>query len=402
MEHERKILATALNNADHCGVLKALVDIKLLSPEAAVVFEFICDYYDTDPEATSVDRELLCAAFERSIASEKVRRMLVLMVKELPSDTSAANVIKQAREFKAHVIGQQLSNLLSTNGDPSNVDRLMGEYQSLRDGEEFGAESGEEEYRGVGITGLTATSFSKEGLIEVWPPVLNDHIDGGARRGHHILVFAPVEMGKTLVAVNMTAGFLKQGLRVLYIGNEDPPADILMRLATRLSGRTKHEIIADPIGTDAILERRNWSHFTMVSMAPGTFDRINYLVRRDPCDVVILDQLRNFDVKSGNRTEALEAAATAARNIAKRHNVLVVSVTQAADSASGKRMLTRGDVDSSNVGIPGQVDLMIGIGADATMEATNMRSLSFPKNKLSGRHEPLTVEIDPSTSRILV
>jgi hypothetical protein len=43
------------------------------------------------------------------------------------------------------------------------------------------------------------------------------------------------------------------------------------------------------------------------------------------------------------------------------------------------------------VGIPGQADLMIGIGATAEMEATGQRMLSFPKNKLGGIKQPLSV-----------
>ncbi len=110
--------------------------------------------------------------------------------------------------------------------------------------------------------------------------------------------------------------------------------------------------------------------------------------------------MRNLNVESENRTQALEKAATSARNLAKRNNVLVVSVTQAADSASGKTILDRGDVDGSNVGIPGQCDLMIGIGADKHMEDTGARFLSFPKNKLSGRHTPIPVMFNYALSKV--
>ena len=104
---------------------------------------------------------------------------------------------------------------------------------------------------------------------------------------------------------------------------------------------------------------------------------------------------------SESRTQALEKAATEARNLARRRNIPVVSVTQAGDSASGRAILDRGDIDSSNVGIPGQADLMIGIGATGEMENQNMRTLSFPKNKLSGKHTPISVAIDPLLSKVI-
>lgn len=400
---ERKILSTALNSREHWQVLKDNLDKQSLAPNGQLLFEAITKYYTTDQDARSVDRELLCSTFDRTIESARVRQLLVSLIRELPADTSGANVLNEVKEHKKHVIGSRLSHLLSTNGDPHAVADLMDQYRSIEmDVPANVDDSGEDAYTGQSIAALSNTSFSGEGLIEVWPPVLNDQIDGGARRGHHILVFAPVEMGKTLVAVNMCAGFLKQGLKVLYMGNEDPAADILMRMATRLTGRTKYEVVEDPQGTDQILNMRNWGLFTFVSMAPGNFNRVNHLVNIGGYDVVVFDQLHNFDVNYGNRTESLERAAIEARNVAKRHNVLVVSLTQAADSASGKRILSRGDVNGSNVGIPAQVDLMLGIGADASMEATNMRCITPVKNKLSGNHSPIMVEIDPSTSRILI
>ena len=78
----------------------------------------------------------------------------------------------------------------------------------------------------------------------------------------------------------------------------------------------------------------------------------------------------------------------------------MLSVTQGADSCRNKLILDTGDVDSSNVGIPAQADVMIGIGMDATMEAEGTRMLSMPKNKISGNHDAFPVRINPQLSRI--
>jgi len=187
---------------------------------------------------------------------------------------------------------------------------------------------------------------------------------------------------------------------VLYVGNEDPAPDILMRIINRLTGMNKYEVQAAPDRAQEILDKRNYDKLVMAPLAPGNFRQIRSLVKKYSPTVVVLDQLRNLDVDSENRTQALEKAATEARNLAKSGSVLVVSVTQAGDSASGKTVLSRGDVDGSNVGIPGQIDLMIGIGATTEMEANNDRMLSFPKNKLSGKHNPIAVRIDPLLSKV--
>lgn len=399
---EQKILTTALNSASDCLQLKELLDLDTLSPEAQHVFKEAVSFYATDPQATEVDRDLLIRSFERKITSAKVRQLLTNTIKNLPKSTSGANVLKEIRDHKLHVLGNKLASALSSNTGADSLASMLADYQSLLAGTEAQADSiGEEEYNQVSLASLARTSFDKANLIQLWPQALNDQIDGGARRGHHVLIFAPTEMGKTLFAINAVAGFLAQGLRVLYVGNEDPASDIIMRLATRLLIRSKYAILDNPEQADSDLGNSGYNRFTLLAMAPGTFARISSALSSGNYDVVVLDQLRNLDVKSGNRTEGLERAATEARNLARKFNVLVVSVTQAADSASGKRVLNRGDVDSSNVGIPGQCDLMVGIGATTEMEEMNQRMLSFPKNKISGNHAPIPVDIDPITSRVL-
>lgn len=400
---EKKILGLLIASREAWDKVEGFLDPKDFSLEGQKLLELIKDYYARDDLSRNVDTDILIAQIERTTASPKAAHILRLFLEGLtPSTEGALNILEEVRQHKLATIGQQLGSLLIAGNTGAETDNLLELYEELRLSEGvYKSTEGEDIYHGKLIRDLTTESFSDKGLIELWPKSLNDKLDGGARPEHHILIFAPTEMGKTLVAINMVAGFLKQGRKVLYVGNEDPAADILMRLATRLTGMHKREIIHDPDKADEVLAKRNWDLFTLCALAPGTFGRINSLVRKIKPDIVVLDQLRNIDVRSDNRVVQLERAATEARNLAKRHKLLVVSITQAGDSASGKRVLTRGDVDFSNVGIPGQCDLMVGVGADELMEQQNVRVFSFPKNKISGDHHPLTVSVDPSLSKVI-
>jgi hypothetical protein len=79
---------------------------------------------------------------------------------------------------------------------------------------------------------------------------------------------------------------------------------------------------------------------------------------------------------------------------------VVVSVTQAGDSADRKNVLDIGDVDFSNTGIPAQADVMIGLGANDQLKQRGEICISLPKNKVSGRHEYFTVLAQPSLSKV--
>lgn len=372
-----------------------------MSPVASLLLKLIDEYYGADREADRCDVDILASRVEREVQSNKLAQAVVGALRALPSDVSSINVAQELSALRRDSIGKRLASLLAAGKSGREVSNLIEEYQKAGSGEPEVATDTPEVLRGSKVSDLLQKSFSKDGLIQLWPKVLNDHIDGGLRPGHHVLVFAPTEMGKTLFVVNAVAGFLKQGLVTLYVGNEDPAADLLMRIINRLTGMNKQEVQSDPEKAQSLLDKRNYDKLVMAPLAPGNFRQIGKLVDDYKPAVVVLDQLRNLDVDSENRTQALEKAATEGRNLAKSKSVLVVSVTQAADSASGKTVLSRGDVDGSNVGIPGQIDLMIGLGATEEMEKMNQRILSFPKNKLSGNHDPIPITIDPLLSKVI-
>lgn len=220
-------------------------------------------------------------------------------------------------------------------------------------------------------------------------------------RGDHLVIMAPTEMGKSLFAVNLTYGFLVQGLKVLYCCNEEPSARTNLRVISRLAEMPKGELY-DPTKWDeirGILSKKGYGNFAITDLKPGTLSEIDELVMDFKADVVVVDQLRNLSMASESRTNQLEQAATGIRNIGKLRNVLPVSITQAGASAFGKTVLTRGDVDGSNVGIPGQADVLLGIGANEEMEVQGTRWISFPKNK-NGDHTPFSVHFDTQLSKV--
>lgn len=400
--NERKIVAAAVRSRPSWELIKTHLDFRTeLSPESSLLINLCSDYYSKDTAAPSVDLEILKARVEREVQSNKLAKVLVTILDDLP-DVSSANLSEEIVSRKRHALGLALGSKLAAGKHGEEVDALIRTYQEMLGTPLEGVSDSESlAITGVSVERLLNTALNPAHLIKVFPKALNERLDGGVLGGHHLLIFAPTEMGKTLLAINMVAGFLWQKLRVLYIGNEDPAEDILLRLGTRLTGLNKYQIRDEPKRAQEIINARAGDLFTIAPLAPGTFTEIEALVRKYDPKVLVIDQLRNIDVKSDGRTQALEKAATEARNLAKRYGLVVVSIAQAGDSASGKRVLNRGDVDSSNVGIPGQMDVMVGFGATEEDERNNIRWLSFPKNKRGGGHEPIQVFIDPSLSKVL-
>lgn len=397
--NEQKILAAVIKARDNFEAIQDHVDLKEFSPEGKLIFGEVGEYYSVDPESPRVDSEILCARLERRLPNRKHAEACLGIVKSLP-DVSGANIVREVLDFKSNSVGLEIAQAFAS-GKPAG--EVRGKVEQWLEWQDRGSLDDGSEIVNASVRELVERRLSQERLIQLAPKALNDRLDGGALPGHHVLVFAPTEMGKTLFVINLTAHFLRQGLRTLYIGNEDPADDIILRLACRITGMDKYRIRKDPAAAQAILDGSGWHNFIFADLAPGTFPRINRLVSRHTPSVVILDQMSNINVnvsKSESRTGSLEQAAKEARAIAKRCGILVVSVTQAADSATGKIVLGRGDVHNSNIGIPGQIDLMLGIGADEQMEARGLREISIVKNKISGIHDHFTVNFNPSISRV--
>jgi len=170
-----------------------------------------------------------------------------------------------------------------------------------------------------------------------------------------------------------------------------------------MTGMTKKEILTDPERCASLCEERGYNNLGFYHKGQPTIEEVEKLVKdKGDVDCVILDQLRNMrTLKDNSKVDNLELVAQRARDIGINHKVLVVSVTQAGATAENSLVLKMNDVDSSKTGIPGAVDVMIGIGCNNEFENSNKRMLSFPKNKISGKHGHFHVGIQPELSRMI-
>lgn len=397
---ERTLLSSLINSRE---AYDRIID-RLLQSDVTdagwLILGHVRDYYHADPSAQAVDHELLVQSVERAVTNPKQRDALVELTREVAATkTSPPNVVKQFIAMKREVVGSRLAAAIVGGEDQESVNKLLAEYDEWNKADALD-EDEEVILNALDLTAFIEKASDQSNLIKIAPKALNDRLDGGLLRGHHVVVFARPEMGKTLFIVNMIAGFLSQNLTVLYVGNEEPVQDTYLRVVCRLTGRPKYEVLSNPDSATRVTQEKGIRKLHMASLSPGTPRQVEELVEKVKADVLIVDQLRNIQVKEDNFTQQLEKVARAVRQIGKRTNTLVVSVTQAGDSATNKSVLEMGDVDSSNTGIPAQADLMVGIGADQNAVAANRRTISLPKNKRGGTHEYFSVLIDPQTSLV--
>lgn len=360
-----------------------------------IIWEGIEHFYVVDKRVDKVDITLLRA--QLVLQYPKTEKMIDLWFRELP-EVSGDNVMEYLQKYKESIIMEEIS-IAAVSKNKNKILQLVDTFPVL-------STTDKTEYSVYEDNDLSdfISRFKRENLIKLLPAKPFDiALDGGIPRGTctNILVFARVESGKTAFAINSAFGFCRQGLRVMYIGNEDSAERLLLRFASRFASTTddmwpKSRILQDTPGVIAKARTRGWQNLKLVALSPGTVADL-WKLAEQKIDVMIVDQIRKI-LSPGEKEESanIAAASAALRDIGKKYNLITMPVTQANDRMY--RILGMSDIYMSKVAVPGDYDLMLGIGMDEDYKTKNWRTINICKNKLGGGHSSFDVKILPEYS----
>ncbi len=398
--HDQKVLASCLASKEAYDKIKGHVTKAEFSPQSKVWWELLDSWYKKDPDASHVDIDTLISTGKRSI-HEKHYKELVDYLKSLPEPGSPTNVVLEALELKRFNSGMVLATSISNNEPAGRVLKDLDEYAELLRACDL--TTGDQITAG-GLAELDSY-FDRDNLIKLSPAIMNERTGGGAQRGDHILIFARPEVGKTLFTVNLVAGFLRQKLRILYVGNEDKIQKIQKRIRSNLANMPD-AFLERPGGVDEANRRAGKfkmdEYLTMVHMHPGTVSEIESLLQSVTYDVVVIDQIINLRAKADGKTAQLEQIARDTRALFGKYNVLGVTTAQQGAPPDGrpKIILNQDDIFNSKTGLPAQTDLLLGLGADEEMLDRNEWRVNICRNKLNGNHEAVRVKFNKDISKV--
>ena len=387
--HSRKAYDAALEGG--------MVDV--LDDRSKCVYQEIKEYYKLDADAKAVDLDIIMTRVIKKYPKHKA--VLTAVVERLREPVSVPNIIAEINAQKLENVKDKLASACTMTGNDSAILDLIEEFKTYARHDDEAAEP-PAVYTDIAVDDIVAAR-SLEHRIHLAPKALNAAAGRSCLRKHHLLFFARPDAGKTTVAITLVAGFLFQELKVLYIGNEDPPQDVIIRCMTRITEMTEVQIKENPSIAQKRLNDRHWGKFVFVELTPGTRSEIEGLMDEHRPDVLIVDQSRNLNMgKEDNRVIQLERAEQFIRNIGKQYNALTISFTQAGASADNKLVLEQTDVDFSNTGMAASADLMVGIGTNTEYTQQGRRVMTCVKNKLAGgSKEPFEVRIDYRFNKVM-
>lgn len=397
MSLESNILGIMVNDR---SAWEAATDLDVeddLSSLGKVIYDNASEYYDRDPTAKFVDRNLLLATLKRKYPKAQHFDQYKKLVEGLTLE-SVPNVLEEIRQAKLEVMADKVAKCMFDR-DFDKAEGLLETFTSLQEGKV-------EDLEGVLRVGADIASEDDTGSMDrfmIRPKALNMILNGNLRRKHHVVVFARSDTGKTLFLINAAVGFILQNYKVLYILNEEPITTLVARVKANFCNVTIGEMEQDEEAyTEALTAKGYFERFISYEVDEGYVRDIEKAIKQVKPDVVILDQLRNVNTKDDSKVAAYENLGRSMRKFARKYDLLAMSATQAGAQCEQEDRAKLGmtDIDGSKTGLAASCDLIIGMGASEQMKVQNQVLINLAKNKVSGVHDGVMVRIDPQRSKI--
>ncbi|MFG1559521.1 hypothetical protein ABMA68_16240 [Halobacteriovorax sp. FRX-2] len=404
MESEASILSACIADRNAYDVVMSLEANADLSPNGVILFKFISEYYKRDKKCQSIDVDVLLSTIsaQKPLAYEKLSKV----VDNLP-EPSPANLITLLTEQRLKRLGAEMTAAFAA-GDSAKGSALAAEYHDVY---EMGIQTDDEDplfevYNDVSIADLTQ-SLREGANLSLLPDLLGD-IVFNMMQGDHVIIFGPVNAGKSAVNIQIAGDYCYDDQVVLYVGNEDPADRMVLRTVCNMVGEPLEEVEEDMDGYTEAAREVGYRNFIFKELAGGTVTDIERLCAKFKPDICIVDQARNLAPapRKGAFDEAQAEVMYQLRMLYKRMKIVGVSVTQAATTdIKGKPLdfkfkLEQTDVFGSRREVAAQADVMIGIGATEQMKQYGQLYLNVCKNKASGIHDGVMCHIDPFTSSV--
>lgn len=391
--------------------IKKIVSDSFFTNGGADVYTAITRIYNDNPELEQISiSDLRISLFETYFANQSFQAQKT--IKDLLSR------IENIKDMNEGVIENAIKSMYKMNkaDEMSKLCIAIGNnpsQHSFKEVQRFLEDIDEEYFEKVNDTKVTvdvdeileAVNLQREFKFNIH--ALQNATEG-IGRGNFMIIFARPESGKTAFWVSLVAnynGFAWQKKNVHIFCNEEPAIRTQSRLLNSCSGFKQSEILngSKELAKDKWKNVRDYIH-THDSVGI-TMEDLNNHCKDNDVDILIIDQLDkiNIEGKYNSSHEKLGEVYRQAREIAKRHDVLVIGLSQASADAHGRTRLSFNVMANSKTGKAAEADLIVGIGKlDEGREDPNeacVRQITISKNKLTGDHAEFEVRLIPSLSQ---
>jgi len=369
---------------------------------------FLCveKLHTTNPQDHTIDELILLFETEYPVLSKDETLLLPQLLDGIRTVTVADDdvMLGYLQSLKDRQIGEQIAiaalDFSQGRGDKSNIETLSKELFT-----NFVKEENESLYIDCDLD--AAIQFVGTKGIRWRLRSLNQAL-GSLRQGNFGFLFARPETGKTTFLASEVTNFVGQLDRpVLWVNNEEPIPQIMMRCYQAALGKPRDWIIANLEEAKDAYKSIIGDRLKFVDTNNANRKSVERICKDLNPGLIVFDQLDKVNGFDAERYDLLQKAKYQwARELAKVYGP-VIGVCQAGGTAENKRYLDMNDVDSSHTAKQGEADWVLGIGMSHNDSEQFKRYFSICKNKLPGdedsvpemRHAKMEVGINPYIAR---
>ena len=407
--NQRLYILRTLLNREKYDKLKSEIDISIFQNGAREIYKTIGFIYRDNPNINQINFSDLKLAYfntyfpNTSYASQKSIYELIDSIErqEAPSDDVVETALRSMYRIKK---ADELARIcLDISNNPSSstfkqVEKFMTDVDEDRTQEESEAVTKDVD--------KIVEALQEQGEFKFNLPSLH-RATNGIGRGNFMIIFARPETGKTAFWISLVAsphGFAWQQKKVSIFANEEPAIRTQMRLLNASTGLQRGNIL----NGSRELAKQKWSsispYIENFDCVDKTIDDLGGYCSVNDVDILIIDQLDKINVsgKYNATHEKLREVYRQARELAKRHNILVIGMSQASAEAQGRSRVTFSVMENSKTGKSAEADVILGIGKEDEIENyldDCVRFVTLSKNKLTGDHAEFEVILRPTISR---
>lgn len=403
---EHKLLKTLLSN-DFFNSNRSNLSSRLFQDEIQEVYAAIVEGHEKYSHDLSTDDVMAIWLGNNPVAVQAEKNAVADVIEEIGDSNEVSHDVASdyLKTLWTRHIGHKIANIgvELREGNADALQRLEQLLENTRTGimpNDFGDPTTKDIEE---LLSMTSDDARWKFPIET----LSRHVYG-IGPGEFGVIFALPETGKSAFVVSMCCapgGFCQQGAKVLYLGNEEETRRTMLRAMQCWAGMTRAEITQDPRKAktkfSAIEDR-----IDMKDIQDWDMSKIESFIDAYKPDVVVIDQADKVHVKGtfSASHERLRELYRSLRELAKRYQCALLTVSQASADAKGRTRLSPFDMEGSKIGKAAETDLIIGIGKHEAgdvddSEPDTTRYLTVSKNKLSGWHGTIICNIQPEVSR---
>ena len=404
---EARIIAAALQSKEAWENVQRYIEEGDFSEKGRRILEEVALYYSRDHEATSADSEIILNRINRTLPSEKQAEQFRVAIGAMAEmEVSASNTSFEFLELKRDNAGTKLARAIQACLPREEVDEALAEFTKLSQATTLNSAP----RVALDLEALFSGRLVEARRYKLLPGILNQAIGGGVTRGDSIVIFGRPNAGKSTFAINAANGFVKQGLRVVYIENEDSDVRTTKRIVRRLIERPQSWCEDNAEEATWRAAEAGIDRFYLHKLTPGTTQEVDAICNDLRPDVLIVNQIRGMahGIAGKSLTAAMEKIAVLNRNIGQKYSMILCQVTQANANKKDndgnvidKPILYMEDIDSSLTGVPGAADFVFGIGTSRELKSMNRACISICKSKDDGDGEHFFVSVDPDIGKVI-